>query len=257
MALARQTIEKALALDPELARAHTILGSIETHGGWNFERAEEHFERGLELDPGLVIGHQMLGILLAYTGRLDEATARLETARDLDPLTSDPAGVDLGRLYALRGETERALAYWTEMGDLAPRYAQPFLSHGDFLCRHGETERAIALLEHAAGLVPGDPWFLANLGHCFAISGRTDQAREVLETLENLARSQYVSPVGPALVHTALGETDAAFAALERAYDLRSIRTLLLTLDPRWRPLHSDPRYADLVQRIGLTSQAR
>jgi tetratricopeptide (TPR) repeat protein len=255
MALARRTIEKALEVDPELPEAHTILGTLETHDAWNFERAEEHYAHALELDPGLVMAHQQLGIMLAYTGRLDEAAAQMEIARDLDPLTSDPAGVDLGRLYELRGDTQRAVAYWTETAELAPRYAQPMLSHGDFLCRRGDADRAIELLELATGLVPGDSWFLANLGHCLAISDRRERAREIVEQLEALSADEYVDPVGLALVHAALGEADATFAALERAYELRSLRILLLTLDPRWEPLHSDPRYLDLVQRIGLTSR--
>jgi tetratricopeptide (TPR) repeat protein len=255
MALARRTIAKALEIDPELPEAHTILGSIETHGAWNFERAEEHFEHALALDPGLVIGHQQLGIMLAYTGRLDEATAQMEIAKDLDPLTADPAGVDLGRLYELGGDPERAVAYWTETAELAPRYAQPMLSHGEYLCRRGEAQPAIELLERAAGLVPGDSWFLANLGHCLGVSGRTEEARAVAARLAEFSVGEYVDPVGPALVHVALGETEASFAALERAFELRSMRILLLTLDPRWEPLHDDPRYADLVERIGLASR--
>lgn len=255
MALARRTIEKALELDPELSEAQTIMGSVVTHADWDFELAEERFERAIALDPGSVIGHQQLGIMLAYTGRLDEATTQMEIAKDLDPLTSDPAGVDIGRLYALGGDAKRAVAYWTETTELAPRYAQPMLSQGDYLCRQGESKRAIALLEHAAGLVPGDPWFLANLGHCFAISGRPERAREILARLEQLSAGQYVDAVGPAILHVALGETDAAFEALERAYELRSMRILLLTLDPRFAPLHDDPRYADLVERIGLAAQ--
>ena len=79
----------------------------------------------------------------------------------------------------------------------------------------------------------------------------------MLARLEDLAARQYVTPVGPALVHTALGEREAAFDALERAYEVRSMRVLLLTLDPRWEPLHDDPRFADLVQRVGLVSARR
>lgn len=254
MALARRTAEKALQLDAELPEAHTIVASIATHGAWDFERAEEQLEQSLALDPGVVMSHQQLGLLFAYTGRLEEAIAQMEIAKDLDPLTSDPAGVDLGRLYERRGDTQRAVAYWTETAALAPRYAQPMLSHGEFLCRRGETQRAIELLERAVGLVPGDPWFLANLGHCLAFTGRTEQAHEIIARLVTLSSYGYVDPVGFALVHMALGETDASFAALERAYEVRSMRILLLTLDPRWEPLHDDQRYGDLVQRIGLTS---
>jgi tetratricopeptide (TPR) repeat protein len=252
MALAKRTIEKALALDPDLPQAQTVAGSIETHGSWDFERAEAHFERALELDPALVMGHQQLGTMLAYTGRLEEATRHMEIAKDLDPLTSDPAGVDLGRLYALRGDTEKAIAYWKEISELDPYYAQPIVSHAEHLCASGEAALAIELLDRAVDLVPEDPWFLANRGHCYAISGRAEKARADLAALATQASSEYVSPVGPALVHIGLGENEEAVAALERAYELRSIRLLSLILDPRWEPLHQDPRYLDLVLGVGL-----
>jgi len=250
MAKARDYAQKALELEPELALAHVMVAGVRLHGDWDFERAEEGFRRALELDPGSVIGHKQYANLLAYTGRIDEAIEHLETARDLDPLAPDPGYLDLGLLYEVRGETERAAAAWTRMQEQMPDYPHPLMNHGVHLCRTGRPAEGIPLLERA--LAAGDPWPAANLAWCQAISGRREEARATLAELTTRAEREYVTPVALALVHVGLGDVDAAFEALERAHALRSLRILGLTLDPRWEPLRSDPRYRDLVRRIGL-----
>lgn len=250
MARARRHAEKALELDPDLSLAHTSMALVRMYADWDFARADEQHRRAVELDPGSVIGHLQYAILLAYTGRIEEAIAHMEKKRDLDPLSSDPAGVDLGRLYEVHGEPERAVATWKETVTLTPDYVPSALSYGDFLCRSGRTDEAIGLLERV--LAPERPWAIATLAYCHAISGGSERARALLAGLEGRAAIEYVTPVALALVHVGLGETDAAFAALERAYELHSLRILSLDFDPRWEPLRSDPRYRDLVERIGL-----
>jgi tetratricopeptide (TPR) repeat protein len=250
MARARHFAEKALELDPELALAQSVMGGVRLHADWDFEGAEEQFLRALDLDPGSVLAHQQYAVLLSYSGRIAEAIEQLEIARDLDPLTPDPGGVGLGRLYEMQGEPERALAAWAEKEALAPSYLPPYVARGDYLCRAGRYEEAIPLLTKA--LASEEPWPVANLAYCYAISGREDAARAKLAELTALAESQYVTPVGMARVHVGLGETEAAFAELERAYELRSLRLLGLRRDPHWQPLHNDPRYGSLLRRIGF-----
>lgn len=249
MARARRFAVKALELDPELSLAHSAMGTLRMYADWDFAGAEEQHRHALELDPGSVIGHQQYAVLLAYTGRAGEAIAHMEKARDLDPLSGDPAGVELGRLYELQGEPERALAIWTDT-KMTPLYSRMYLPHGDFLCRAGRYEEASALLER--GLGPEANWNAALLAYCHAISGRPEEARALLADLEARAEVEYVTPVALAIVHVGLGEADAAFAALERAFELRSLRILSIAMDPHWKPLRSDPRYHDLLRRIGL-----
>lgn len=250
MTKARDYAQKALELEPELALAHVMVAGVQLHGDWDFERAEAGFRRALELDPGSVIGHKQYSNLLAFTDRIEEAIEHLEIARDLDPLAPDPGYTDLGFLYEVRGESGQAVAAWTRMEEQMPGYLQPLLNRGSHLCRTGRPEEALALFEQA--LARGDPWPAANLAWCQAISGRREDARATLAELAARAEREYVTPVALALVHVGLGDVDAAFEALERAYALRSLRILGLALDPRWEPLRSDPRYRDLVWRIGL-----
>lgn len=250
MERARQAAQKALDLDPELAVAHSAMASVRVHADWDFEGAEQSYIHALDLEPGLVAAHQQYAVLLTYTGRIPAAIEHFETARDLDPLLPDPGGVDLGGLYEMNGEPERALAAWTEREKLAPSYLSTYVRHGTYLCRAGQYDEAIALITRA--LASETSWSAANLAYCLALAGRRDEAIAKLGELTNLAGMQYVSPVGLALVHMALGDRDAAFAALERGFELRSLRMLGLRSFPSWEPLRGDPRFDDLLRRIGF-----
>ena len=247
MVRARSAAEKALELDPELGAAHAAMASVRLHADWNFEAAEAQFLRALDLDPGSWITHQQYAVLLAYSLRTPEAIKHLEIAQDLDRLARDPGGTDLGRVYESNGEPERAVAFWKQRESLAPSYVA-YVPHGNYLCRQGRYAEAIALLEKAQPSV----WATANLAYCHAISGRRDAARSKLLELTTPAQTRYVSPVALALVHTGLGDLDAAFGELERAYALRDLRLLTLRRSPHWQLLADDPRYATLVRRIGF-----
>lgn len=254
MARARVQAEKALELDPELSEAHVSMAMVLAYADWNWPSAENEFKRALELDPGNSYGHQQYGLHLASVARLDEAIEQMEIARDLNPLAFDPMGYDLGRLYELRGDPERALAYWKERAELVPSYPQPHLRLGDYYCRQGEADRGIRHLKRAVELSPDDPWMVAALGYCYAISGRRNEAVQTLGALAERAASEYVTPVGPALIHLGLGQREAAFGALERAYAVRAMRLRDLLVDLRWDPLRKDPRFSALLRRVGLVS---
>ena len=99
---------------------------------------------------------------------------------------------------------------------------------------------------------PDDPLVMSELAYCNAVAGNGETARSLLRDMRAQAGVMYVSPVAQALVHVGLGETDAAFDALEKGFHDRDSGLLVLGLDPTWQPLRSDPRYADLMHRIGL-----
>ncbi len=252
MAKARVFAEKALELDPDLAAAHTSMGMIRAFGDWDFERAEKDYQRAIDLDPGYPHAHLLYGLLLASLGRLDEAIEQMEIGYDLDPLSFDLGNISLGKLYELQGREDRAIAHWEEKIDLAPRYYGPHLSLGSYYCRKGDPEKGLASLRRAMELSPEDPWIVANLGYCHAVAGREIEARKILEELEELSSTEYVTPVGLALIHVGLGEVDDAFETLERGYDYRSIRMMMLLSDSRFWVLDEDPRFGALIERIGL-----
>jgi tetratricopeptide (TPR) repeat protein len=252
MARAMPFAEKALELDPELPGAHTAIGVIRWQANYDAVGAEESFRRAIEFDPGSVGARKQYGLLLASTGRLDEAIEQMETALDLDPLATGPLGFDLGKLYMAMGDTDRALAYWERIIGEAPGYFQPQANLGDYHCRTGNPAKGIPLIERAITLSPDEPWLVAQLAYCYAISGNRGEAKEILEELEALSSDQYVDPTGLALVHAGLGEMEEAFEELERGAELRAIRIKEIGIDPRFEPLHADPRFTDLLERMGL-----
>ncbi len=228
------------------------MGMIRAFGDWDFERAEKDYQRAIDLDPGYPHTHLIYGLLLATLGRLDEAIEQMEIGYDLNPLDFDLAGVSLGRLYELQGGDDRAIAHWKKKMDIAPRYYGPHLSLGSYYCRKGDPEKGMASLRRAMELYPDGRWVAANVGYCHAVAGQETEARKILEELEELSSTEYVSPVGLALIHVGLGEVDDAFETLERGYEYRSIRMLMLLIDPRFWVLDEDPRFGALIERIGL-----
>jgi tetratricopeptide (TPR) repeat protein len=221
---------------------------------WDWSGAERSLRRALELNPGYVRARLDYAELLAYQGRLDESMSEFQLAEQLDPFWVSSVTLDRGSIHALQGESEQALSVWERALELAPDYYRTHLHIGNHLCGTGAYQEGIASLERARALSPGDPHIVADIGYCHAISGRPDEARKRLRELEEQSEVRYVSPVAQALIRVGLGEKDEALEALERAYQVRAVLLTSIRMDPRYRPLRSDPRFADLLRRIGLAS---
>ena len=219
---------------------------------WDWSEAERRLQKALELNPGYVRGHQDYAEMLAYQGRLEEAMARFEIAEQLDPFWVSSVTLDRGSIHAQKGESEQAMAAWERALELAPDYYRTHLHIGNHLCGTGEYQEGIASLERARALTPGDAHIAADIGYCHAISGKPEAAREILRELEAQSEIHYVSALAPALIHVGLGESDQALEALERAYQTRALLLTSIGMDARYQPLRSDPRFLDLLRRIGL-----
>jgi Tfp pilus assembly protein PilF len=219
---------------------------------WDWDRAEQEFRRAIELDPGYVWGRQVYAGALASRGQLDEAREQLERARDLDPARVSPSQLDLGIVYALQGDVDASTREWNRSLELDPGHFVSLNNFGMYLCESGEFEQGVSLLERARALYPDTPSTLASIGYCHAAAGAEQEARSRLRELENWSRREYVDPVNVALVHAGLGETDEAFAWLERGYEVRAFLLQDIVWDPRLAPLRSDLRFDDLLRRIGI-----
>jgi hypothetical protein len=158
--------------------------------------------------------------------------------------------MDLGRLYELAGDEQSALATWTAKMELAPSYYDPHRHLGNYYCGKGEAEKAFHELERALELAGGDPYVAADLGYCYATLGRPQDARSLLAQLDR--SEDYVSPISRALIHVGLGNREDALQWLENGYDQRTFLIPTLNVDPRFEPLRSDPRFDDLLRRIGF-----
>ena len=250
----REAASNALSRDDTLAEAHGYLALVKLHYDWDWAGAEQEFRRALELNPNHAgVRHDYAHFLMAMN-RGTESLAQSERAVDLDPFSLGlMACLGWHRLFGRQYDQsiEQSLRtlqvnpnfLWAQI-NLAWAYEQTSMF-----------DEAIAQFQTAAKL-PGTASTLAmaSLGHSYAVARRRGEAQAVLAQLTERAAKSYVSPYQIAAIYAGLGETDQAFAWLEKAYTERSSWLVHITWDPRLATLHADPRFSDLVRRIGLPS---
>lgn len=257
MAKTRALARLALELDGELPAAHVAFAIAQIMGDWDWAGAERSLLRALELNPSDAWAHLVYAWELTYIGRLNEAIAHYQRIRELDPLNTG-SGMDsnLGYVAELLGDLDGAQREWDRILELDPdnRIAHRFMGIG--YCQRGDYARGIELLQRAGKLAPGDPVVQADLAYCYAIAGHRDAAIAIVEVLERYSEQTYISPMTIALIRTGLGEYEVALDWLERAYEVRAVRTPSIGIDARFAPLHAEPRFRDLLIRMGLPTDA-
>ena len=247
---ARDAAERALELDDRLGKAHASLAFVKNCYDWDFAGAERDFQRAIELNPTYATAYQWYSALLVFTGRMDEAIEQIRMAVELDPL-SRIINLGYGQWLGVAGRHEEGAEQLRRTLELDPSWALGHLRLGQNYELRGLFSEAIPHLEKAVEL-DNTPYGLGNLGHAYAKSGRVDEAHAVLERLEELANSRYVAPLERANVYAGLGDLDRSFEWLEKAYDERSSNLLLAHFSPIGKDIEHDPRFSDLMRRIGL-----
>jgi len=246
---ARAAANQALQLDDSLSNAHETLASVYM-AEWNFAGAEKQFRRALELNPNDEGAHQGYGGLLSYLGRFDEALPEVKKAVELDPLYITH-GVVLGNVFYYHGDYDAALKEYNKVLDMDPNY---WLAHGSLALTYGQKKmypQAFTELQKVMATFPHSN-VTAVLGQLKALSGAKNEARSIARELLQRSKKEYVSDYWVATIYAALGDNDQAFKLLESAYTERSQWLVQLKVDPRFANLHSDPRFQDLLRRIGL-----
>jgi eukaryotic-like serine/threonine-protein kinase len=243
----------ALQKDARLPKGHGALALAKLHYDWDFAGAELEFKRALELNPSDAdIRHEYAHYLMAM-GRLAESKAEAQRAVELDPVGGGLTSCLCWHSFAARDYDETV------------RLAEKFLKSqpddpwertilGWTYEQKRMPEQAVAEFKRAVEISTGDSFFLAPLGHAYALAGNRREAEKILQTLADRAKKSYVSPFDLALIHVALGEKDKAFALLDKAVGERSTFLVYIKWEPRLDPLRSDPRFQDLLKRIGLAS---
>ena len=247
---AKEAAIKALEIDDSLAEAHSSLAFIKFR--WDRDRveAEREFLLAIKHKPTYAPAHQWYSSYLAALERFDEAIAEAKRTSELEPL-SFTASSHLGWIYYLSGRNDEAIAQCTKILKLDPNSfpARRYLG----LAYEAKGMYAQAIAEFQRGVkISGSPLMLALLGHAYAASGKSGEARQVLADLHDLETRRYVSPYTVAAIHTGLGDKDQAFKWLERAYEERDVWLMNLKVDPVFAKLRSDKRFQDLLTRAGL-----
>jgi serine/threonine-protein kinase len=249
---AKQAAERAVQIDDGLATAHAQLGMLAIWYDWDQRAAERQFKRALELDPDNADAHIYYAHLLSNQGRHADAFSQAERARELEPFNTRINALE-GQFLTNAGRTDEALTRLQATIGLDPNHLLPHVFAAAAYIEKRMFPEAIAEARKATEMTKrtmAHP--LGLLGCALAKSGDEAQARAILEELLTASRSRYVSPYGIALIYNALGEHDQTLTWLERGFEARDHKMNLLKVDPKWNNLHGDPRFEDLVHRIGF-----
>ena len=249
MPQAKAAIAKALALDPELPEAHTVSAVIASVYDWDWATAEREFKRSLELDPNLALTHYRYAwVYLSPMGRHDEAIAEMKRAMELEPL-SLVQGANFAAVYIYARQFDNALDQAKKTYDLDPS----MVTGQSWMCRSydvkGMYAESLAISEKT---VQTNFPFFQDISYAYVKSGRPREAEAVINKWKEVEKTKYIMNYWVASSYAALGEKEAAFAELEKAYQAHDWFLPRIKTDPFLDPLRDDPRFADLVRRIGL-----
>lgn len=248
---AKATALKALSLDDGLAEAHAALAAVKLWREFDLPGGERGFRRAIELNPGYSTAHLWLSLYLAAVESMDEALSEIKLAHDLDPL-SRVINLNLARVFYFARQYDESIDQCRKTIEMYPEYLIPHRRLGIAYGEKGMFDDAEAEFNKALSLSENDTETMSAMGYVYAAAGRIEDARKVLDRIGAVAKAAYVSPYSLARIHVGLGEIDQAFEWLEKTYQERHGILTYLKVEAAFDRLRSDPRFLDLLRRIGL-----
>lgn len=248
-AFTRQKAEaiKAIELDDSLSEAHAELANTAMTLDWDWPTAQAEFHRALELNPNSATSHQKYAFYLVRTGHTREALAEIARSVDLDPVSGSTFHAQ-GFIYYFSRQYDQALTLMQTVRGLKINLPDWNFLMGDLYAEKGRYADSIA-----AFLKSGNgPYSLGHLGNAYARAGQKNAAQQIITRLEEHVRKDGVGRYEIALVYTGLGEKNEAFHWLQDAFAAHDVGLVYLKVDPCLDPLRSDPRFNDLLHRVGL-----
>jgi TolB-like protein/cytochrome c-type biogenesis protein CcmH/NrfG len=242
---------KALEIDDSLAEAHAALGIVRLFYEWDWSGAEGALRRALELNPNYAWGHAFWSEWLLTVGRHEEAVAEARLALELDPLSAS-LSFHLGQsLYYIRAY-DRALEQLQKALEVDPNFVWAHIFLAEVLAWKARYEESLAACEKVASLFGGNPYSRVLRGLILAIAGSTDKAKTILNEFKKRPKLDSMAIIPLADTYSVLGEKDEAFEFLEEAFQQRVSLLVFLGVRPTFDNIRTDPRYADLLRRMGL-----
>jgi len=248
---AREAAEHALQLDSQLAEAHAVLANVAFSYDWNFETAEREFQRSFSLNPDNPIPHLWYGHYCIVRDRLPQALEENSRTLELDPVSPLFNTVRAEIEYNSRNY-DAAIGQARRTVETYPGYWLVYIWLGSAYREKKMYREALEQFSQGRKLSRDHPAMIALYGHALAVSGDAAGARRALSELQHLADSRYVSSLYIAAIYTGLGEKSTALDWLERAYKERNDRLVYLGVDPIADPLRSEPRFTQLLHKIGI-----
>jgi DNA-binding winged helix-turn-helix (wHTH) protein/TolB-like protein len=244
----REAVTKALELDDTVAYAHSMLGYIAYQYDWDFARAQREYELGKKYEPSL--RHQWHASYLLALNRIPEATREYREFADFLPYQL-PGNASFGQFFYLTKQYDQAVDQLQKTLKMQAKYPPALEYLGMVYEQEGRSQEAVAKLQEAIDASDGR-YGVGSLGHLYASVGKNVEARKLLQSLEEHAKHEYVSPYQRALIEAGLDEKEKALDDLEKAYAERSLYAPYLQFDPRLSNLRGEPRFKDFARRVGL-----
>ena len=251
MPKAKTAAEQGLEIDKDLAEAHVSLGYISFTYEGDWPAAGKHFEQALTLNPAYSRAHTFYAFYLSSLGRSDEALDVAKRALDLDPASPAVSHSLAVQLYLAR-KFDRAIEQAYDTLEMDGNFAISYVVLGEVYLSKGMYRDGLSALEKYSALSRRNATSLAFLGYSHARLGERKEALRMIEELKAASQQSFVPALFVALVYAGLEDKDQAFTWLEKAYEERFNRLAYLKVEALWDPLRSDPRFADLLRRVGI-----
>jgi len=251
MPKAKTAAVKGLEIDKALAEAHVSLGYISFTYDGNWPAAGKHFEQALTLNPAYTKGHTFYTLYLSSSGRSEEALEVAKGALDLDPASPAVSHSLAVQLYLAR-KFDRAIEQAHDTLEMDASFAISYAVLGEVYLSKGMYREGLSALQEYSALSRSGAASLALLGYSHARLGERKESLQMIEALKAASKQSFVSALFVALVYAGLEDKDQAFTWLEKAYEERFTRLAYLKVEALWDPLRSDPRFGDLLRRVGI-----
>src|SRR5467141_212963 len=251
MPKAKAAAARALEIDNRLGEAHVSLGYVSYMYDWDWPAAGKHFEQALTLNPAYSRAHTFYPFYLSSLGRSEEALAVAKHSLDLDPASPAVSHSLAVQLYLAR-QFDKAIEQAYDTLEMDGNFAISYVVLGEVYLSKGMYQDGLSALEKYSALSRRNATSLAFLGYSHARLGERKEALRMIEELKAASRQSFVPALFVALVYAGLEDKDQAFTWLEKAYEERFNRLAYLKVEALWDPLRSDPRFADLLRRVGI-----
>jgi serine/threonine protein kinase/tetratricopeptide (TPR) repeat protein len=252
---AKAAAVKALEIDETLAEAHAVLAYVVYYADWDWPRAEREFKRAIELNPNSALSHDRYANCLMTRLRFEESMAEAQRAQELDPLSPEIVS-EVGDVHLMARRYDESIAQFQKALDLNPNLpvvrtllAWAYAMKRMYPQAHAEFDK---ISDQDKAVAAENQFVASGLGWVYAVSGRRADALKIVKELDKLSSHVYVDFYQFATIYAGLGEKDEAFRLLEKGYEEHSASMPFLAVDPFWYGMRSDPRYSDLLRRIGL-----
>jgi len=246
---AKAFAERAIAIDDQLAEPHASLGLV-YQKLWQWTEAEREYKRAIELNPNYATAYQWYFFLLGELGRFDEAALMIKRAHELDPLSS-VISVNLSMGYQVQNDQNASIENSLKIIELDPTFSSGYVVLGLSYLKQARNAEAIANLEKAVELSHRSGVALMALGYGYGVTGKRAEAIAVVKELEEKYARKESNGRYVGAVYAGLGDKDKAFEWLEKDFQTQEDLTFI-RLEIQFESLRDDPRYKDLLKRMGL-----